>query len=47
MNPIAPVTRLIKAILARWPEFRAGVVWVAGSWLHPADRESRWEQDNV
>ncbi len=45
MNPLTGIIRLIKAVGARWPEFWAGVTWVAGSWLHPADRQSGWEQD--
>ncbi len=28
----------------RWAEVMSAVGWVLTSWIHPADRESGWEQ---
>ncbi len=28
----------------KWAEAKAAIGWVLGSWLHPADRDSGWEQ---
>jgi len=32
------------AARARWPEWRAALVWILHSWARPADADARWEQ---
>jgi hypothetical protein len=33
------------ALRERWPEWKAALGWIVGSWVRPAGAAARWEQN--
>jgi hypothetical protein len=47
MNVLGFLAALMRALRARWLDWRAAIAWSVGSWLRPADAEAGWEQDSA